>query len=166
MLYDWTTTNRRSLGVVCDPFAGDGRLLIHDGSFGVEIDGRLVPLTKDRTVRVYVGDAFAWFDTSKRFDHVDTIVTNPPYSRMEEALHTFVPLVGLSCWLLRLNVLGGQKRSVWMRENMPAHVLVLPKRPSFTNGGTDATEYAWFVWRGAGRTRPAELEILPLPTKE
>jgi hypothetical protein len=34
---------------------------------------------------------------------------------------------------------------------------VLPKRPSFTGGGTDATEYAWMVW---GPTRTGRLRIL------
>ena len=35
-------------------------------------------------------------------------------------------------------------------------VYVLPKRPSFTGGKTDATEYAWFCWDG----KPSRVVIL------
>jgi hypothetical protein len=59
------------------------------------------------------------------------------------------PDCGTAAFLLRLNWLGGQARAAWHRAN-PCDVYVLPRRPSFTGKGTDATEYAWMVW-GTGR---------------
>ena len=47
--------------------------------------------------------------------------------------------------LLRLNFLGSQERSDYLREHMP-DIYVIPNRPSFTGGKTDSIEYAWFVW--------------------
>lgn len=60
------------------------------------------------------------------------------------------------CMLLRVNFLGSQKRAAWMRANTPS-VYVLPKRPSFkSDGKTDATEYAWFLWDG----KPSRVVII------
>ena len=55
--------------------------------------------------------------------------------------------------LLRLNWLGSEDRAAWLRRHPPS-VYVLPNRPSFVEGGgTDATEYAWFIWgEGFGGT--------------
>ena len=49
--------------------------------------------------------------------------------------------------LLRLGWLGSQGRAPFHRRN-PADIYILPDRPSFTgDGATDASEYAWYVWR-------------------
>ena len=79
----------------------------------------------------------------------DLIITNPPYSAAEPIItHT------LKTWpnatvvmLLRLNFLGSQKRKPFWDKHPVSELHILSKRPSFTGGGTDATEYAWFVWR-------------------
>jgi len=47
--------------------------------------------------------------------------------------------------LLRLNFLASERRQEWMKTDTP-DVYVLPNRPSFRGKGSDATEYAWFVW--------------------
>ena len=58
-----------------------------------------------------------------------------------------------------MNFLGSQKRAAFMRA-FPPDVYGLPRRPSFTGGGTDATEYAWLVWTPE-RNRPSgSLRIL------
>lgn len=90
------------------------------------------------------------------------VVTNPPYSLAQEFIETWAPCVEWSAWLLRLNFIGSQKRAVWFRgEGRPSHVLVLPRRPSFTGKGTDSCEYAWFVWPGRGaRALTTVLEVL------
>ncbi len=79
----------------------------------------------------------------------DLIFTNPPYSQAQEiidhALNTWPNTTVVM--LLRLNFLGSQKRHGWWQKHLPTEVHVLSKRPSFTGKGTDATEYAWFVWR-------------------
>lgn len=88
-------------------------------------------------------------DLTREIGRPDLILTNPPYTLAWEFAKRSIELVqpgGVVALLLRLNFLGGQKRAAWMRENPPS-VYVTPRRPSFTDGGTDATEYAWFVWQ-------------------
>ena len=79
----------------------------------------------------------------------DLIFTNPPYSLAEEiithALETWSKATVVM--LLRLNFLGSQKRKPFWDKYPVSELYVLSKRPSFTGKGTDATEYAWFVWR-------------------
>lgn len=79
----------------------------------------------------------------------DVIITNPPYSLaqefIEQALKWRRSELSLVVMLLRLNFLGSQKRAAWLRQHTPS-VYVSPRRPSFTGKGTDATEYAWFIW--------------------
>jgi hypothetical protein len=79
----------------------------------------------------------------------DLVISNPPYVDAEGFVTHALRIAEVSCFLLRLNWLASKKRAAFHREH-PADVFVLPRRPSFTNGGTDATEYAWFVW-GEGR---------------
>jgi hypothetical protein len=74
------------------------------------------------------------------------IVTNPPYSLAEAFVRKSLEIAPVVAMLLRLNWLGSMKRAAFLRENQPS-VYVLPRRPSFTGGGTDSCEYAWFVWR-------------------
>lgn len=85
----------------------------------------------------------------------DLIITNPPYKHalefVKESLE-IVDIYGTVAMLLRLNFLGGQKRAKFLREH-PCDVYVSPRRPSFTGGSTDATEYAWFVWRPSRQHR-------------
>jgi hypothetical protein len=48
--------------------------------------------------------------------------------------------------LLPVSFLASKRRFEFNKKH-PAHVMVLPKRPSFTpDGKTDAVEYAWFAW--------------------
>ncbi len=88
----------------------------------------------------------------------DLIITNPPYSLAQEFVERAklwrASERSLIVMLLRVNFLGSQKRGKWLRVNTPS-VYVSPRRPSFgTNKdgkpGTDATEYAWFIW-GPGK---------------
>jgi hypothetical protein len=92
--------------------------------------------------------------------YYDLIITNPPYSLALEFIqramefrhshhHNHHPII---CMLLRVNFLGAQKRARWLREHTPS-IYVSPRRPDFTGGGGDATEYAWFVWDPRRRGR-------------
>ena len=83
----------------------------------------------------------------------DLIISNPPFIYFDEFAKKGLRQLnenGYLVFLLRLNVLGGQrrKREFWDKYK-PHSIYVHSKRPSFTNGGTDATEYAHFVWRNA-----------------
>lgn len=92
----------------------------------------------------------------------DLVLGNPPYSLAEEFCKRSMlwrkDVSSRVCMLLRLNFLESQKRAVWLRENTPS-VYVLPKRPSFTGKGTDATGYGWFMW---DNTHPT-IKILEIP---
>lgn len=82
-----------------------------------------------------------------RFDRpFNVVIGNPPYSMAEDFARRCVGLAPVVALLLRLNWLASAKRAAWMREHTPS-VYVLPNRPSFTGRGTDATDYAWCVWR-------------------
>jgi hypothetical protein len=78
------------------------------------------------------------------------IISNPPYSVasqfIEKSLHD-VNLYGYVAFLLRLNFFGSQKRKPFFDKYPPKYCFVHSKRPSFKGGGTDATEYAHFVWQ-------------------
>lgn len=78
---------------------------------------------------------------------VDLTVTNPPFSLAQEFITKSLQHTrGIVAYLLRLNFLGSQKRKDWWQSRRPSHLYILSKRPSFTGGATDATEYAWFIW--------------------
>lgn len=88
-------------------------------------------------------------------------ITNPPYSLAAEFVERCLPLASVTIMLLRLNWLGSQKRAAFLRSHMP-DVYVLPRRPSFVHGATDACEYMWAVWgpiaSGVGRVQVLDLE--------
>lgn len=84
-------------------------------------------------------------------DHRDCglIVMNPPFSLAREFIDRALEINTRACVaaLLRLNMLGAEYRAAWWRSLPLSGVWVTPKRPSFTGKGTDATEYAWFLFR-------------------
>ena len=72
----------------------------------------------------------------------DLVITNPPFQlAMEFVQHAmrFIQPAGAVAMLLRLNWLASLKRADFLRRFCP-DVHVLPRRPSFTGRGTDATE--------------------------
>jgi hypothetical protein len=133
---------------VLDPCCGEGAILrvcLDYWPCGIELDGERAAKAPGVIRR---GDALggaAW--PSHR-----TIITNPPYSLAMEFIQRALaeaPADADVAFLLRLNFLGSQRRAAFHRM-YPSDVYVLPRRPSFTGGGTDATEYCWMVW-GANR---------------
>jgi predicted RNA methylase len=133
---------------ILDPGCGTGAILREIGAHypenevcGLEIDsGRFEACSASTDLPVLQGDFM------NHSDRWDLIVSNPPYSFAIEFVQHALSLAPVVAMLLRLPWLASQKRAQWHREN-PAHVCVLPKRPSFTvDGKTDATEYAWFIW--------------------
>jgi hypothetical protein len=147
--------------VVLDPFAGRGAILdvVHRTQranlYGIELDpGRAEACA--RLAEVMTGDAFApqGWAPALSFSPITqwTIITNPPYSRAQEAVERGLVEIGAEgtmAMLLRLPWLASQKRAPLHRAH-PADLFVLPRRPSFTGKGTDSADYAWFVW-GPGR---------------
>jgi hypothetical protein len=76
-------------------------------------------------------------------------IGNPPYLDAAAHVAKALEVAPIVAFLLRLNFLGSAKRLNFWRHH-PADVYVLSERPSFDGEGTDATEYAWFVWGQCG----------------
>jgi hypothetical protein len=78
-------------------------------------------------------------------DRYACAISNPPFrSALAFVQHAlkFAPIVIM---LLRLNWLASRTRNAWLRTHVP-NIYVLPDRPSFVGGTTDATDYAWMLW--------------------
>lgn len=87
----------------------------------------------------------------------DPCVCNPPFSgpHREDLAFAFIEKAmrfsKVGAFLTRLNWLAAaptkakRERYRYLKANPPC-VLVMGRRPSFTQGGTDATEYCWLVW--------------------
>lgn len=103
---------------------------------------------------------------------------NPPYGGRDNTAQAFVDTClrrldaipmsrGTVTALLRLMWLNdGQathKRGTWLRETagLP-DVNLLPRRPSFTGGPSDATTYAWMTWHAQDRQwHESTMRLLP-----
>jgi hypothetical protein len=109
-------------------------------------------------------DFLTWHPRCARPNPFDVAIMNPPYRLAEEFVRKALTVSREVVVLLRLGFLASQKRAEWLRE-CPPDVYVLPKRPSFTGKGTDATDYAWMVWRSdPGEERYAgSLQVLRVP---
>jgi hypothetical protein len=104
-------------------------------------------------------DFFEWNNS------VDLIITNPPFSLAQEFITHSIARANTVFMLLRLNYLGSIKRYEWWKNNPPVALYVLSKRPSFTGSGTDATDYAWFVWDKTDRI-PRGVHFVKPPSAE
>jgi hypothetical protein len=96
------------------------------------------------------GRDFLTYDFGRTFDFV---VTNPPYSLAQEFIEKSLTLADCVVMLLRINFLASKSRKEFWEKHPPTAVHVLTQRPSFTGHGTDATDYAWFVWDFTGRQK-------------
>lgn len=158
---------------ILDPCAGTGAILreiYKSGQSyslldGVEIDEERARACEANGIRCGWGDALnGKILIPKGGIDLDLIITNPPYSLAREFLDVCLSSgTRVVAFLLRINFLGSQDRADWHRAH-PCKLYVLPRRPSFTGGGTDATEYAWFVW-GEGH-EPGTWEILDVEPTE
>lgn len=87
-------------------------------------------------------------------------ITNPPFRLAQDFIDACLTCSDTVVMLLRLNYLASKSRWNFMSANTP-DVYVLPNRPSFTGGGTDSIEYAWFVW-GRERRNRGTVQVLGL----
>jgi hypothetical protein len=157
-----------------DPCAGEGDIIsaAHDVAPGLDWTAiELRPECRDvldslAHTNVSIGNFFA-----HECLHADVVCTNPPFRlAMEFILRSFdvAPIVAM---LLRLNFLGSEDRSEFMRKTTP-DLYVLPNRPAFMLDDkgkpvTDSIEYAWFVWRnGKGHGRYTLLPSTPLEVRK
>lgn len=144
---------------VLDPACGDGAILdvVREAGHlttGYEIDDGRAAIARERHV-VFAYDSLTIASAAWR---ADVIVMNPPFRDAMAFVERAIACAPVVACLLRLNWLAGQKRASFWREH-PADVYVSPRRPSFTGKGTDATEYAWFVWGPNRGGRWAVLDV-------
>ena len=138
-------------GIVVDAGCGEGaigKVLTSAGysTVGVELNEARAATANAGMSHVIVGNFLAQGLRGYR-----GVVMNSPFSLampfLEHALEG-VESGGFVVSLLRLSWLASQKRAAFHKAHQ-AHVMVLPKRPSFTaDGKTDSADYAWF---GYGR---------------
>ena len=154
--------------IVFDPCAGDGAILRVAKELGREVWAKEIRPECESALQsicgrlVVIGDALR----NPAFGQAlvaepAAVVTNPPYSLAREFIDVYTRRYRKAAFLLRLNFLGSQQRAHWWIANPPAKVLVLSRRPSFTGKGTDATEYAWFVWDGFTASGETRIEVVP-----
>ena len=97
-----------------------------------------------------IGDARAFAGAYARLSRpcvYDVAVTNPPYPQAMELLRVLRKISKVVVMLLRVNFLASEKRySYWTSGGMPREIWQLPDRPKFKKGGSDSTEYGWFIW--------------------
>jgi predicted RNA methylase len=118
---------------------------------GIELDPTLA--AKAALAGLVVEEADFLQVPNSEWADIQVIIANPPYSLalefLKKAIEIVKPNMGTVAMILRLPFLAGQLRASFHKEH-PCDIYVLPRRPSFTGKGTDATDYAWFVW-GPGR---------------
>jgi hypothetical protein len=134
-----------------EPCSGDGRIQMF-----LETD-LSIPTTYSEIMEDK--DFFDWDGRA------DLILTNPPFSLAKEFIDHSLPRCKVCIMLLRINYLGSITRHAWWKEHKPTALHVLSKRPSFTGTGTDATDYAWYVWDSTDQLGKGIFFVSP-PDKE
>ncbi len=86
-----------------------------------------------------------------QFNKVDCIITNPPFSLTPQFLEKSLQEADVVIYLQRLAYLSSIGRKEFWNRNKPTNLIVLSKRPSFAGGGTDKTDYCWYIWDKKGR---------------
>lgn len=107
-----------------------------------------------------ISDITQWRDDE--LPKYDVWITNPPFNRAREVIEVGMQCAHAVVMLLRLNFLGSKHRHPWISTHLPKTIAVLPDRPPFRLSkktgklGTDATEYAWFVWQAWDQPGPLD----------
>jgi hypothetical protein len=129
-------------------------------------DGRLYDWLQSKGLVTSYTEITEGLDFFEWNQPVDLILTNPPFSLAQEFIDHSNKHAQTVFMLLRLNYLGAIKRYEWWVKQPPTALYVLSKRPSFTGSGTDATDYAWFVWDKSGRITPGIHFVNPPSTAQ
>lgn len=118
--------------------------------YGFELDDDRADRAEATYYRVARGNVLAR-PTGLWIPKFRTILTNPPFAHWDEfvrlALALAVPGVTTVMVLGFVNVLGGQARAPWWRDNPPTRIHLSPRRASFTaDGQTDPRDVCWIEW--------------------
>ena len=129
-------------------------------------DGRIVKFLTDKGIPTTHTEITEGTDFFEWNENVDLILTNPPFSMAQEFIEHSIPRCNTCIMLLRLNFLGTIKRHEFWKQHTPTGIHILSNSPSFTGSGTDATEYAWFIWTKHAFKWASGIHFVPLPTKQ
>ena len=128
-------------------------------------DDRILNLIPESKIKFWaeISKGRNYFDY--KFEDIDLIITNPPFSIAIEFLTKSLSEGKTVCYLQRLNWLGSKARKDFWNSNPPSKIFVLSKRPQFKRelglgNGSDSTEYAWFVWDKLNIVKGNNIEIL------
>jgi hypothetical protein len=134
------------LGLALEPAVGEGAIVKAMDHFPVwwqTIDIREVkPVCNFHRRADYLASNYA------DFLEAETVITNPPFSLAE----AFIRKARRECpkadlvFLLRLGFLASFERVALWKDLGEPDLRILPNRPSYTGGGTDKYDYAWYVW--------------------
>ena len=149
------------VSTVLEPSVGAGAFAqaIWERRPGIEITGADIDPGApgfDYCDRARVQDFLTWKTGDQRWD---LVVGNPPYRHAQQHIEKALTLAPRVAFLLRLAFLESQRRAAFWRRWPAARIWVLSERPSFTQGGTDSTAYAFFLWDRA-RPGPMRLDVL------
>ena len=147
-------------GGILEPSAGNGNIVKAIKQFSPESHVTAVELREEELENLTsVGSDSVIITNFLEEDFTDKfqlIIGNPPYSLAQEFVEKSISLLepeGTVAMLLRVGFLGSKKRHSFFKKFPVSELYVCSARPSFTGKGTDASEYAWFIWKeGASDT--------------
>jgi methylase of polypeptide subunit release factors len=149
---------------ILEPSAGDGAFVraLHHACAARSLDTHSImlvavepnadyhPLLRERFARGGF-NGYVYHGTFETLDAgtFDWVIGNPPYTLAEAHARLALSIASEGVgFLLRLNFLGTEDRMAFWREHLATVLAALTERPSFSSdGGTDATEYGWYMWR-------------------
>lgn len=149
-------------GYVIDPGAGTGAIAHRVAERAPRADVRGIELQPDLLDRAKATRAqgIAWEQADWLTWHVDgapdLVIANPPYGPKsdphlaEKFIRKALAVAGKKgtvAILLRASYLIPKSRRLLRSDFGLPDKFELERRPSFNGSGTDATDYAWFVWR-------------------
>lgn len=159
--------HRLPVGDWIEPAAGDGAIIRSVNQFGnglekvrwtaIDVQEKFEEPLQVLTNAVWVGNYTKYTHPQPR---AKVCITNPPYKLAEAMVKHAQTHADVVVMLLRINFLASEARRDWMNKNTP-DIYVLPNRPSFRGKGSDATEYAWFVWDDKSSGKIFILETTP-----
>lgn len=144
-------------GLLIDPCCGDGRMAkALEPHFHRELQN---DIDRSETACCHHDDAtnpgcsFWQVSGSRAYGRTSWVITNPPFAHAAEIAQRALSVTPNVALLLRMTWLEPRPNRMWLGEHPPDYMLVLP-RGSFTNGGSDMTSCAWYVWGDAGLVKP------------
>lgn len=160
-------------GTWIEPCAGDGAIVRAVRELRTDVRFKLFEVDQrhEKALRssMRAGDDLTIGDfvmRNWRHQRYDVCIFNPPFSLTMQMLHAALDRARWVAMLQRVNWFGSQFRGPWLRSHCP-DMLELEERPSFREeGGSDATEYAWFVWGPDQRVRRVGRLAILEPWKE